>query len=419
MSTKASANTYRNIFTDYDDTLVCSCAGPPSIAGSDTSYPPHTPYPGMSELLRQLIATPYNNRGTSHTKRKRPHSSGATVYISTARPNVPGLRKDPSELQRILQLPQKPILLYGDAYVGTQWVASRLLDHTLGEKITPSKGSILSSPSSDKHTHSNKFKTLVKRQLGHTKYTSWVRANGPNGPSVFLGDSGQGDIYAALEMLQHMLPQLADYRRARTRKHSAQRAPLFRAYIHLIDTPSHRRTKQLPFEYTLSPIARRHICVYRTTEEAAMDAHRHGLIRASGLKTIQNAYRAAVRKTPCMFKATDTHTQKECWWTFVPNPTKHMLGYLHEGQLGASAHHRPLASPDSIVVPRYPFRSPSRKTLAYTTFERSGQLRYIRPNGATDKRKSTRLPDEQTGEKLCRIHPMLNRRVLGDCLRAL
>ena len=400
--------TRRNLFTDYDDTLVCSCAASFAIAGTDTSHPRHTVYPAMGELVRQLIAgTPTTThrraRTSSHTLRKRASSSAtppsSTVYISTARPNLPGLRKDPRTIQRTLRLPHPPILLYGDPRVGAQWVASRLWDST--------------QPKTRRASAARTFRQRVKRQLGHTKCLSWLRVNGADAPSVFLGDSGQGDVYAALEILRHVLPRLRRHTAATARAQQSRRTsvpPLFRAYIHLLDPPTDRRTKQLLHAYRVSPAVRRHICVYRTTREAAHDAHRHGLITAAGLKRVQHAYRAEVRTTPCVFQATDTNTQQRHWWTFVPQPTKDVLGHLYAGQRAPTASDATQPPPQSAklskTVPRYPFRPPSRHTLSYATFARTGQLRYVQDGG-------------ETRGKLCDIAPTLNRVVLGECLRAL
>jgi hypothetical protein len=431
MPSNTPIRTHRDLFTDYDDTLVCSGAGPLAIAGTDTSYPRHTPYPGMRELVCQLIATPTSSRPhTSHTSRKR-SSSSPTIYISTARPDLPGLRKDAHIIQRTLRLRHPPTLLYGDSRVGAQWVTSRLWDHTCGEGV----------PSSPKSPHppsapwSRTFRQRIKRQMGHTKFQSWLRAKGPDGPSVFLGDSGQGDIYAALEMLQYLSPCLSRYTSTRTRKASStgthpSRPPAFRAYIHHLDHPTnHPTTRQLPLAaYNVPPAARRHICVYRTTLEAAIDAHQHGLIHTTGLKRVQRAYRAAIRTIPCVFQATDTSTQRRRWWTFVPHPTKRILGYLYPGQRGdlasASAWTKMLTpvSNDSKVVPRYPFRPPSRQTISYATFERTGLLRYVGGKGATGNTGNTgTLEPSTTGTRgsLCDIGPMLNRVVLGECLRVL
>lgn len=438
MSANSPVRIHRNLFTDYDDTLVCSCAGPLAIAGTDTSYPRHTIYPGMSEFVRQLVSTPaFGQSRTSHrtrTSQKRPCSS-PTVYISTARPNLPGLRKDPRTIQRALRLRHQPTLLYGDSRVGAQWVASRLWDHTWGEQQSPLQSKRISSlnrsrrsrPSSAKGCHT--FRQRIKRQMGHAKYESWLRAKGPNGPSVFMGDSGQGDIYAALEMLHHLSPYLSKYRRVRTQKASVQntftyRPPIFRAYIHLLDFPTDSFTRQLPHNYHIPSAARRHICVYRTTLEAAKDAHRHGLICTTGLERVQCAYRKAIRTTPCIFQATDTNTTQHHWWTFVPQPTKNVLGHLHPGQLEASALSKiPTTgsneSNESIVILRYPFRPPSRQMLSYASFERTGRLRYVKGGETT---KDTNQPEPSTTGthgKLYNIRPMLNRMVLGECLRVL
>jgi hypothetical protein len=228
-----------SIFTDYDDTAVC--AGRAGIAGSDTSLPRHTPYPGQAKLYEVLM---------THRRAK-----GDELYVLTARPHILAVAKNARAMQKEACLHRLPIVLWGNMHTSIQWA------------IAVKSGV--------------KDMEMVKKALGHTKFTAWhVHAFRKNRlrRTVFFGDDGQGDVHAAVSMI--------DFALRHSRGRLARVSPIFRAYIHRVVGPPHCSPAKIDAKY--AP----YIKFYVDSLDAAQDARQHRLIGDKDLQKVRDAYTA-------------------------------------------------------------------------------------------------------------------------------
>jgi len=173
-----SGKTKLHILTDIDDTLYPNIQHHTYLAGSDTSWHQHTPFPGVISFYRTLYTKPFS-------------SKYSTILSAT-----PGILKSSKLENATLQtiLGRRFGFLQGSDEklavldsIGTHFftaVTSRLtsLDQEFPEK-----------PSVRSHF----------RNYGDKKYQRFQQMRNifPEFTFIFIGDNGQGDLLAAIQML--------------------------------------------------------------------------------------------------------------------------------------------------------------------------------------------------------------------------
>jgi len=221
---------WRKILSDVDDTLYCSGGSYP--AGVDKTYPKKEIYPGVLAFYREL------DLGVNGKEQWDSSLVGNLVFLS-ARPHV---YKDVSENQTFAKLQAfretrglytTPSLLAGSLETGAQYVISE------------------------------KFEPLATKKLQN--FEEYVHLY-PEFTCIWIGDNGQGDVRTTEMILNN----------------NALKRHLDRAYIHQV-IPRH---KTFANEASTLSNSNSHICYFITYIDAAIDAFRHNLIRASGLRRI-------------------------------------------------------------------------------------------------------------------------------------
>eukprot|EP01041_Mallomonas_annulata_P009905 gene9905-20602_t len=224
---------WRKILSDVDDTM--SCSGGSFPAGIDDSFPRKVIYPGVLAFYRELDLGTARSECDEWNRNER---VGNLVFLS-ARPHV---YKDISEkhsyekFRKLLdsnRLHTSPSLLAGSLDSGSQFLVDGSLE-----------------------------------PLAKKKYENFIEylALYPEFKCIFIGDNGQGDVRAS-EMLM---------------ENKQYEANLQRVYVHEVQ-PIHKthavknitKSRQCP-----------RICYFRCYIDAGLDAFRHGLIRASGLRRL-------------------------------------------------------------------------------------------------------------------------------------
>jgi hypothetical protein len=221
---------WRKVLSDVDDTMTC--AGGSWPAGMDTSYPKKAVYPGVLAFYRELdLGTVGSDEWDSSTR------PGNLAFLS-ARPHV---YKSVSEnvtydkfrkLQKERCLYTSPTLLAGSLDTGSQFMV----------KGNPEPLAL------------NKFENFREYLALYPEYTC-----------IFIGDNGQGDVRTAELVLKD--------------KEFAKN--LHRVYVHAIQ-PRHLTYCKNP----VSTLADSRLYYFGTYVDAALDAFKHKLIRASGLRKI-------------------------------------------------------------------------------------------------------------------------------------
>lgn len=175
---KLSGKTKLHILTDIDDTLYPNIQHHTYLAGSDISWHQHTPFPGVISFYSALYRKPFS-------------SKYSTILSAT-----PGILKSSKLVNATLQtiLGSRFGFLQGSDEklavldsLGTHFftaVTSRLL--SLDQEL-PAK------PSVRRHF----------RNYGDKKYQRFhqMRSIFPEFTFIFIGDNGQGDLLAAIQML--------------------------------------------------------------------------------------------------------------------------------------------------------------------------------------------------------------------------
>jgi hypothetical protein len=221
---------WRKILSDVDDTL--SCAGGSWPAGMDTSYPKKAIYPGVMAFYREL------DLGTVGGDEWDKNARAGNLAFLSARPHV---YKSVSEnvsytkfktLQQERGLYTSPTLLAGSLDTGGQFMV---------------KGD--SEPLAIK-----KFENFREYLAIYPEYTC-----------IFIGDNGQGDVRTAELVLQD----------------EEFRNNLHRVYVHQIQ-PRHLTYCKKADKTLEHP----RVYFFGTYVDAALDAYKHGLIRANGLRNV-------------------------------------------------------------------------------------------------------------------------------------
>ena len=173
-----SGKTKLHILTDIDDTIYPNTQHHTYLAGSDISWREHTPFPGVISFYRALYRKPFS-------------SKYSTILSAT-----PGILKSSKLVNATLQTvlgPRFGFLQGSDEKLavldslGTHFftaVTSRLL--SLDQEL-PAKSSVR------RHF----------RNYGDKKYQRFhqMRSIFPEFTFIFIGDNGQGDLLAAIQML--------------------------------------------------------------------------------------------------------------------------------------------------------------------------------------------------------------------------
>jgi hypothetical protein len=221
---------WRKILSDVDDTLTCSGGSWP--AGMDTSYPKKALYPGVLAFYREL------DLGTVGADEWDKSTRVGNLAFLSARPHVyKSVSENVSYLKfKVLQAEHNmytsPTLLAGSLDTGGQFMV---------------KGD--SEPLALK-----KFENFREYLMLYPEYTC-----------IFVGDNGQGDVRTAELVLN-------DQRFG---------GNLHRVYVHQVQARhlTYCRNKEATLN---SP----QIHFFVTYVGAAIDAYRHKLIRANGLRSI-------------------------------------------------------------------------------------------------------------------------------------
>ena len=222
---------WRKIISDVDDTLTCSGGSWP--AGLDTSYPRKVLYPGVLAFYREL------DLGTGGKEEWDPLTQVGNLVFLSARPHV---YKEVSEahsyakfrdLQEKRGLYTNPTLLAGSLATGGNFMFGKT-----------------SEPLAEK-----KFENFKEYQALYPEFSY-----------ILLGDNGQGDVRTS-EMIM---------------TEESLRNHLLRTYIHQVQPLQKTHTVNRETRQKTN----RNICYFKTYIEAAVDAHKHKLIRLSGLRKI-------------------------------------------------------------------------------------------------------------------------------------
>ena len=256
------------IFSDYDDTIVCSNRSKGGISGFDKQLLAHTIYPGQVTLYKLLMekAPLFSSGGTDID----------TLYILTARPHraiSPNITEIVSRLNEPTHDPSiEPEIIYGDLGIGARWATSR------GEYRDPSLDTIKQDMGRSKFLKWKEYQITLGRDEAETRQPD-SEASTHHIPSIFFGDDAQGDFYTAKDIIDDL-----DTNKILTHRFSVgdQTYPIFRAYIH-----------QVLYHHApddLDPKYKDHICFYTNSIEAAKDAKEKNLLTEQEVKDVYDSF---------------------------------------------------------------------------------------------------------------------------------
>jgi len=165
------------VFTDVDDTLICSGGGPAGVDEECQGTQPHEMYPGVAEFALALARGPTNYRTP---------------------PKVVPLSARPSELKHFLAMDE-------DSEVGRSFtsVGARAGVEAWGlDAANAQYGSVFDVTDFIERVGGSDTDLTRFDKLGYRKYKNWAAAL-PHllMPTAFIGDNGQGDTVAAQMMM--------------------------------------------------------------------------------------------------------------------------------------------------------------------------------------------------------------------------
>jgi hypothetical protein len=173
-----SEKTKLHILTDIDDTLYPNIQHHTYLAGSDISWHQHTPFPGVISFYRTLYRQPFSSKYSTIL------SATPSIFKSSKLVNT--------TLQRIL----------GDRFGFLQGSDEKLavLD-SLGTHFLTAITSRLTSLDQESPGKPNVRRHF--RNYGDKKYQRFLQMKSifPEFTFIFIGDNGQGDLLAAIQML--------------------------------------------------------------------------------------------------------------------------------------------------------------------------------------------------------------------------
>jgi hypothetical protein len=222
---------WRKILSDVDDTLTCSGGSYPS--GIDTSFPKKCLYPGVLMFYREL------DLGTAGGDVWDQTRMGNLVFLS-ARPHV-----------------------YRDVLEKVSYDKFRRLVQERGMHTVPTllAGTLEAGGA---FMWNNDMEPLAKQKFKN--FMEYYRVY-PEFNYIFIGDNGQGDVRTA-EMMIEALPGRVE-----------------RVYVHRVQA----LTKMACKLFTSNQHSLHRFCFFTTYIDAALDAFRHKLIHAQGLRRVAAA----------------------------------------------------------------------------------------------------------------------------------
>jgi hypothetical protein len=177
-ASEQSRKTKLHILTDIDDTLYPNIQHHTYLAGSDISWHQHTPFPGVISFYRRLYTKPFSSKYST---------------ILSATPSILKSSKlENATLQTILG-PRFGFLQGSDEKlavldsIGTHFFTAITSRLTSLDQEFPGKQSVRSH----------------FRNYGDKKYQRFQQMRNifPEFTFIFIGDNGQGDLLAAIQML--------------------------------------------------------------------------------------------------------------------------------------------------------------------------------------------------------------------------
>eukprot|EP00164_Ancoracysta_twista_P006796 GFYU01009532.1.p1 GENE.GFYU01009532.1~~GFYU01009532.1.p1 ORF type:complete len:428 (-),score=99.11 GFYU01009532.1:20-1303(-) len=326
------------VMTDVDDTLYCSGGG---LGGADTQYPKHTFYPGVEEFYLAMSRGPrdLNTPKAVVVLTARPREMKSVLAINEAH-EIPQSFSDvwsrelgreirPVDIERVQYGKIADNVMNPEKELGR--VASRsrnMLVRTVGKVITMGVIAPMPVPAP---------RAMKFRWYGKTKAEGYEEAHAedPSGEYVFVGDNGQGDELAGRALVGATNEEVGlDSSYFHALKHTTP--PCKAIFIHDVRPPPgngndnfspfdrHKRdhTGVCPADTdypqnlrsirklkTMPPpdgeVHGRPFIYFRTYTEAAVKAHRIGLISEHGLMSVVEGVKGNAIYRECKEEATE------------------------------------------------------------------------------------------------------------------